>query len=38
MIVAAENLDEAATMFKDHPHFSIFPGDGVEIIEHVENR
>jgi hypothetical protein len=32
-IVEAESQDAAAKMFIDHPHFSIFPGDGVEIME-----
>lgn len=32
-IVQAENQHEAAAMFIDHPHFSIFPGDGVEVME-----
>jgi hypothetical protein len=32
-IVRAENHDAAAKMFVDHPHFSIFPGEGVEIME-----
>jgi hypothetical protein len=32
-IVQAESHAAAAAMFKDHPHFSIFPGDGVEIME-----
>ena len=32
-IVQAESQDAAAKLFIDHPHFSIFPGDGVEIME-----
>ncbi len=32
-IVEATNQEEAAKLFVDHPHFSIFPGDGVEIME-----
>ena len=32
-IVEAESHEAAAKMFLDHPHFSIFPGDGVEIME-----
>ncbi len=32
-VVRAESQDEAAKMFLDHPHFTIFPGDGVEIME-----
>jgi hypothetical protein len=33
VIVEAESLDAAAKMFVGHPHFSIFPGDGVEVVE-----
>lgn len=32
-IVRAETHEEAAQMFLDHPHFTIFPGTGVEIME-----
>lgn len=32
-IVKAESQELAAKMFLDHPHFTIFPGDGVEIME-----
>jgi hypothetical protein len=32
-IVQAASKDEAAALFKNHPHFSIFPGDGVELME-----
>ena len=32
-IVRAESQEAAARMFQDHPHFSIFPGDGVEVME-----
>ncbi|WP_413558994.1 hypothetical protein [Bdellovibrio sp. HCB209] len=32
-IVQAESHEEAAKMFLEHPHFSIFPGDAVEIME-----
>lgn len=32
-VVRAESQDEAAKMFLNHPHFTIFPGDGVEIME-----
>ena len=31
--VTAESLDEAAAMFEGHPHFMIFPGDRVEVME-----
>lgn len=33
VIVEAESHQAAAEMFKDHPHFAIFPGTGVEILE-----
>jgi hypothetical protein len=33
VIVRAESHEAAARMFENHPHFSIFPGDSVEIME-----
>ena len=33
VIVKAESHEAAAKMFEKHPHFSIFPGDSVEIME-----
>jgi hypothetical protein len=33
VIVLAESHDAAAKMFERHPHFTIFPGDSVEIME-----
>ena len=33
IIVKAESHEKAALLFENHPHFSIFPGDSVEIIE-----
>jgi len=32
-IVRAESHEDAAALFLDHPHFSIFPGDAVEVME-----
>lgn len=32
-IVQAASYDAAALMFENHPHFTIFPGDAVEIME-----
>ncbi|MDG2537828.1 hypothetical protein P5Y53_09160 [Dyella jiangningensis] len=32
-IVRAESHDAAAKMFEGHPHFTIFPGDSIEIME-----
>ena len=31
-IVRAESHEAAARMFEHHPHFSIFPGDAVEVM------
>jgi hypothetical protein len=33
VVVQAESHDAAAKLFLNHPHFSIFPGDSVEIME-----
>ena len=33
VVVEAESHDAAARMFEQHPHFTIFPGDGVEVME-----
>lgn len=32
-VVQAESHEAAAKMFENHPHFSIFAGDGVEVME-----
>jgi hypothetical protein len=32
-VVCAESHEAAARLFLSHPHFAIFPGDGVEIME-----
>src|SRR5262245_35514127 len=32
-IVRAESHEDAAKMFENHPHFTIFPGESVEIME-----
>jgi hypothetical protein len=32
VIVEAKSHEAAARMFEGHPHFAIFPGDGVEIM------
>ena len=32
-IVQAESHEAAAKMFENHPHFTIFPGEAVEIME-----
>jgi hypothetical protein len=33
IVVEAESHEAAARLFLDHPHFSIFPGEAVEIME-----
>ena len=32
VVIEAENADEAAKLFEGHPHFTIFPGDAVEVM------
>jgi hypothetical protein len=32
-IVQAESLQAAAKLFENHPHFTIFPGHSVEVME-----
>ncbi len=36
-VVKANSHLEAANIFLDHPHFTYFPGDGVEVVE-LKNR
>lgn len=33
VVVEAESHEAAARMFENHPHFAIFPGEAVEIME-----
>jgi hypothetical protein len=33
VIVQADTHEAAAAMFENHPHFAIFPGESVEIME-----
>ena len=33
VVVRAEDPTAAARLFANHPHFTIFPGDGVEVME-----
>jgi len=33
IVVKAEDHDAAAKLFEGHPHFTIFPGDSVEVME-----
>jgi hypothetical protein len=32
-VVRAESHEQAARLFEGHPHFTIFPGDSVEVME-----
>ena len=32
VVVEADDQDAAAAMFLNHPHFAIFPGDGVDVM------
>jgi len=32
VIVEADDIDAAARRFENHPHFAVFPGDGVDIM------
>ncbi len=32
-VVRAESHEAAARLFENHPHFMIFPGDAVEVME-----
>jgi hypothetical protein len=32
-VVRADSQNEAARLFVNHPHFTIFPGDRVEVME-----
>jgi hypothetical protein len=33
VVVQAESQEAAAKLFVGHPHFSIFPGESVEVME-----
>jgi hypothetical protein len=33
IVVQAESHEAAAKLFEGHPHFAIFPGDSVEVME-----
>jgi hypothetical protein len=32
MVVRAESPEAAARMFEKHPHFTVFPGEAVEVM------
>lgn len=36
LVIQADSGEEAASLFVSHPHFSYFPGDGVEILERID--
>jgi hypothetical protein len=33
VLIQADSHEAAAEIFRDHPHFTIFPGAGVEVVE-----
>ena len=35
VVVEADSIEAAARLFENHPHFSIFPGDAVDIMPFV---
>ena len=35
LVVEAQTADAAARLFLDHPHLTVFPGDGVDIMPFV---
>ena len=35
LVVEAQTIEEAAQLFENHPHFTIFPGDSVDIMPFV---
>jgi hypothetical protein len=35
LVVEADTADAAARLFQDHPHITVFPGDGVDIMPFV---
>ncbi len=32
VVVEADSIDAAARLFHDHPHITVFPGEGVDIM------
>ena len=32
IVLSADSHEAAAKLFENHPHFAIFPGDGVEVM------
>jgi hypothetical protein len=35
-LVQAESQEAAAKLFENHPHFTIFPGDAVDVMERLQ--
>nr|CAD6413872.1 hypothetical protein REQ54_01216 [Rhizobium sp. Q54] len=35
LVVEAETAEAAANLFLDHPHITVFPGDGIDIMPFV---
>jgi hypothetical protein len=35
LVVEAATADAAAKLFQDHPHITVFPGDGIDIMPFV---
>lgn len=35
LVLEAETADAAARLFLDHPHITVFPGDGVDVMPFV---
>ena len=35
MVLEAESIQAAARLVQDHPHFTIFPGDGIDLMPFV---
>lgn len=35
VIVEAADIVEAANLFQDHPHITVFPGDGIDVMPEV---
>ncbi|PLU75803.1 hypothetical protein BMJ22_21140 [Sinorhizobium medicae] len=35
IVVEAQSIEAAAQLFQDHPHITVFPGDGVDIMPFV---
>ncbi|MCP1470760.1 hypothetical protein J3E64_002453 [Sphingobium sp. OAS761] len=31
-VIEADTIEDAARLFEGHPHFTVFPGDGVDIM------